>query len=466
MKRNLVFWGSVLTAGIILVLINIYVYHPERKTITFFKVENNKIIPPKTILHHAEQPKPTQKTKKNEVEKEKKNTEILPLPNKPQPPKITNDIIKPDPKNDNNKVAITQNKIKQQPKTTFNKELNPNTPEKVEKQNEEIKDFPFIQPLYHVKENKNEVKTETKKPESIHHEQKFFEYRHPLKTYFEHNVPHSEYLWVVDDKDYIHTTSQNSKIKLHNTVFVDKYGQTIKGDAVLEFKELLDGKSMFKANVNTSLDKNQKRAHQIWYINAMQKRVPIFMGPNTVITIQTQSKEPLSFYIGKRGFTGEIEWKPVPENQIEKIELHTSKKQGKIYEYYCNLSELGWVAAFYEDNKEYKPVIVNVKAPAEVSANEISVYYIADKTNYLFHNVNQVSFITSHRIKLARKIKKYTQGNLFEGNILTHPKGKVVAIAYDKGNYYFAQSTLHKEQIELNLLPVKETEINEYICND
>lgn len=458
MKRNMIFWGTVISVGMLLVLMNIYVYQPDKKTITFFKVEDHKIIPPKIITHdnkHIEKPKSIEKNNNKE-------TNVLPIYTPKQPNNITNEVTKKTeitlPKNNKTTNPIISDK---------NTKLTNNIQEQ-EKQNEDLKELPFTQLLYHTKENNVVVKNEVKKPEVVHHEQKFFEYRHALKTYFEQNTPHSEYLWIVDDKDYVHTTSQNSKIKLHNTVFVDKYGKTVQGEVVLEFKELLNGKSMFKANVNTNLDKNQKRAHQIWYVSAMQKRKPVFMGANTVITVQTQSKEPLSFYIGKRNFNGEIEWKPVSENQVERIELNTGKKQNKMYEYYCNLSELGWVAAFYEENKKYKPLIVNVKAPSDVSANEISVYYIGEKTNYPLYNTNQFSFITNNRSRLTRKIKKYTQGNLFEGNIMEHSQGKVVAIAYNKGNYYFAQITVnaHKEQTELNLLPVKETEINEYICND
>ncbi len=464
MKRNLIFWGTVISAGMVLVLMNIYVYQPEKKTITFFKVEDHKIVPPKTIVHnkhHTEKPE-NRKNEKKDTEKKSKTVS----PDTPQEPNNTRDVfIKTEIIPKTNNSTITSNNTYKNPVKDTKIE---NTPIKQEKQNEEVRELPFTQPLYHIKENNVAVKNEVKKPEVVHHEQKFFEYRHALKTYFEQNTPHSEYLWIVDDKDYVHTTSQNSKIKLHNTIFVDKYGKTVQGEVVLEFKELLNGKSMFKANVNTNLDKNQKRAHQIWYISAIQKKKPVFMGANTVITVQTQSKEPLSFYIGKRNFNGEIEWKPVSENQIEKIELNTGKKQNKMYEYYCNLSELGWVAAFYEESKKYKPLTVNVKAPSDVSANEISVYYIGEKTNYPLYNTNQFSLITNNRSRLARKIKKYTQGNLFEGNILENSKGKIIAIAYDKGNYYFAQTSIyvHKEQIELNLLPVKQTEINEYICND
>lgn len=463
MKRNLIFWGTTISAGVLLVLLNVYVYQPEKKTITFFKIENHKLVPPKTIVHKHNTPKNEQQEKKDE----KKQNVVPIIPQTPQQPKT---II---PQNTENKI-VTPKIYNHKPQFTKKPDLkttviahNTKTDTKIEK--DEIKELPFTQPLYHIKESKTEDKNEVKKPEVIYYEQKFFEYRHPLKTYFEQNTPHSQYLWIVDDKDYIHTTSQNSKIKLHNTVFVDKYGKNIQGDAVLEFKELLDGNSMFKANVNTSTDKKQKRAHQIWYINAKQKNKSVFLGANTVITIETQSKQELSFYIGKRNYSGEIEWKPVSKNQVEKTEiLTTNKKQGKIYHYYCNLSELGWVAAFYEEDKEQKPVIVNVKSPSDVSPNEISVYYIDEKTNYPLYGTNQTSFLTSKRLKIAKKVKKYTQGNLFEGHIYTHSKGKIIAIGYDKGNYYFAQTniTFHKEQIELNLLPVKETEINQYICKD
>jgi len=487
MKRNLIFWGTTITVGALLVLLNVYVYQPEKKTITFFKVENHKIVPPTTIVHkhNTQKQKPksiehkeTEKPKSTENKETRKKTENI-KPD-PQPRKANNTPQKTEvtPKLNNNTLVNTVLTYKQTDKNNIKPKNTAVESKQVEKQPDEVKNFPFIQPLYHIKKTKTDSNPETKKLEAIYHEEKFFDYHHALKSYFERNVPHSEYLWIIDDKDYVHTTSQNSKIKLHNTVFVDKYGHKIQGEAVLEFKELVNGKDMFKANVNTSIDKKLKQAHQVWYIGAKQKNKTVFMGQNTLISIEVQSLENLVFYMGKRNYNGEIEWKPVPKNQVQKIPVSIIKKRGILYEYYCNLSELGWVAAFYEENKdskekenkEIKPLSVSIKASNEISSNEISVYYIDDKANYPLQNLTQTTPLTSYRNTLARKIKKYTQGNLFEGNIpvQNRNKGKIIALAYDKGNYYFAQTNInvHKEQIELNLLPVKETEINQYICND
>ncbi|MDW8301508.1 MAG: hypothetical protein RML38_03530 [Bacteroidia bacterium] len=343
-----------------------------------------------------------------------------------------------------------------------------NRDEKKAEKAEEVKEEFTVQPLYHLKEKKEDTKKDIQKPEPIYHEQKLFDYKHPLKQYFEQYTAHSEYLWVDDDKDYIHTTSNHSKIKLHNTIFVDKYGKRIEGEAVLEFKELSHGTDFIKANVSTNVQDELKYAHQIWYVAAKQKNNPIFLGPNTVITIQTISEQPLHFYIGKHSFNGEIEWKPIPEQQIKKVALPTHKKKEKKYEYYCNLSELGWVAAFYEPKKQAKTISVNIKEPFDLPINQVMVCYIDEKTNYLFRNTNSFSVVTPKRTQLMKKIKKYAQGNIFEGKVPPSSKeGKIIAMAYYKGNYYFAQTdNIHKEQIDLKLLPTTENEINQYLCKD
>ncbi|MCS7078006.1 MAG: hypothetical protein NZ455_14940 [Bacteroidia bacterium] len=450
-------------------MLNIYLYHPQKKTITFFKIENHKIISPKTILHNGNTQTKIKKQEFNyspennfndHTPHPKKNSKIV-LPEstyKQKVEKVQNKVVFVTNLLNKNQKKVIQNKIKQD--TLDNKEINQN----------QLKDEITPQPLYHIKETKNEVKTEEKKPEPIYQEQKFFDYRHPLKTYFEQYTPHSEYLWVVDDKEYVHTTPQNSKIKLHNTVFVDKYGKPTQGDIVLEFKELTNGIEFLKANINTNINEELKHAYRIWYISAKQKNKPVFLGVNTVITVQISSSKHLSFHFGKRNFNGEIEWKPIPQNQVEKVEIMKTKKQGKIYEYYCNLSELGWIAAFYEPHKEPKNVLINLKSPSEVSANQIVAYYVDSQTNYTFTNINQVSFITSKGTQIIKKVKKYAQGILFEGHIPSnYQQGKIIVLAYNKGNYYFAQTKInaHKERIEeMELSPVKENEINEYLCKD
>lgn len=470
MKRNLIFWGTVITSGTLLVLINIYVYQPEKRTITFFKIENQKVVPPQTIIHkhnlEKPQPKSNEGTKEKEItnEKQKNNEKLNYNHNEPRKLEIKQDIRIP------NKVE-NEKKLE---KHTNTKHTKIEKPIRSEKQTDvvktDLKDIILPQPLYHVKKTDNEKKPDNKKPEIIYHKEKLFEYQHTIKDYFEQNTPHSEYLWVANNEDYIHTTAHSSKIKLHNPVFVNKYNKKVEGDVVVEFKEIVNKSDLFKSNVNTSIDKKPKRIHKVWYINAQQKHKPIFLGANTVITIQTQSTEELGFCTGKRNYMGEIEWQPINKNQIEKVEVITGKgrKSSKQYEYYCNIADLGWIAAFYEKDEESKPVLVNVKAPSELSANEISVYYLDENINYSLYNANQIAPVTNKRFKLVRKIKQYTQGNIFEGSIIHANTGKIIAIGYDKGKYYFAQTftNAHKGQIELNLLPIKESEINHYICND
>lgn len=327
------------------------------------------------------------------------------------------------------------------------------------KQNEvtsiEELNFP-TQVLYHVKETpKVEPKVLSVEPKkstpkvAVYHHSHFFDYHHPLKALQQEQSKHSTYLWTIHDTQAMYTTPQGVTIEVPANAFVDAYNHLVKGEIVLEVKELSHPKEFLLTHTPTQIGTEVNAAQILWYLSASLKGKPVFLAKNVSITFNLPTNEPLKLAQGTRKYTSEIDWQWAEEENIIKT---------------FKIQELGWVGTFSTLQKPNTDLKVNIHAPAGVNPSEISVVYVDEHTYSALKHKYAISPTLSKRAKLSRKIKHYTEGDIYEGTLPLNKNGKVIAIAYDRNQYYYAEETqLSKPTYQLTLKPCSKSDIQNYI---